>query len=367
MEEINRRVTFMAAYRLARAEGKTEEAAYLEARTAIETTQNEYAKWNRPEFMRGPIKSLMFMFMQYQQNMIFQMYGGDKAWARLLGVHLAMAGLMGLPFMGNLRDLIKWFGKLFGENWDLEMEAREFIKDVGVNPDWVMNGAGHNFFGVDLSGSLSMGRPIPGTEALANEGRFPERMLNASQDIGGAGIGYALNVMQAIADDNPDTFKRVQRAMPVFLQNAMKGIDEFEQGGRVDRTGALVSEVSPTEAVIHGALGFNPAQAAAESREFHAKKQLSQYWLTRRSVLLSQYFYASEIVKDREAAADVRQAIRDFNSEAPDRDLAITSSDLQQSVKARLRVQHAHAQGSPLGRKTQGLTARVEELYQTDQ
>lgn len=366
MEEINRRVTFMSSYRLSREKGTSIDQAFQDARTAVEDTQNEYAKWNRPEFMRGPLKSMMFMFMQYQQNMVFQMYGGDKSWLRLLAMHLAIAGLMGLPFVGNLNDLVKWLSKMWGTKVDPEQDAREFLVSIGTNPDWVLNGASHNAFGVDLSGSLSMGRIIPGLEALAQEGKFSDRVLSGSTDISGAGISFAINVMQAIADDNPNTLLRFQRALPAAFQNLSKSAEIAEHGGRIDKTGAVVSELSTSDAMLQ-ALGFNPAKSSTEMKEFHAKKQLVLYWQTRRATLMEQYWYAGYIANDREGLADVRNAIREFNASAPDRALMVTHDDISRSVKARQRAKLMREKGLTTQVRMHGMQAQLETNYITDE
>lgn len=81
---------------------------------------------------------------------------------------------------------------------------------------------------------------------------------------------------------------------------------------------------------------------------------------------MTQYYYASQVAKDREAAADVRQAIRDYNNDAPDKALKISSDDLTRSVQARQRVKKQHEAGVPLGKDTTGLGRYVEDLYQTD-
>lgn len=365
MEEINRRVTFVAALRTYKAQGMSDEQAYQESRTAIERTQGEYARWDRPEFMRGSTKSLMFMFMKFQQNMVFQMYGGDKAWLRILGMHLAVAGLMGMPFVANAKDVIKWLGKMWGLKVDLEEDARNLLADIGMNPDWVLNGVSHNAFGADLSGSLSLGRIIPGTDGLAQEGRFANRVLSSGSDVSGAGMSFILNVMQAIADDNPSTLLRFQRALPAAFQSLAKSAEILEHGGRVDRTGAVVAELTTGDAMLQ-ALGFNPAKAATEMREFHAKKQLVLYWQTRRTALMDQYWYAAHIAKDREGVADVREAIRKFNASAPDRALAVTHDDLSRSMKTRLRTKLLREKGLTPQTRMHGVQKQMDRLYQTD-
>ena len=72
-EQMNRRTTFLAAYRLERdrvlASGESlanaEVAAAEFGRKAVNTSQGEYAMYNRPEMARGNVLQYVFMYKQF--------------------------------------------------------------------------------------------------------------------------------------------------------------------------------------------------------------------------------------------------------------------------------------------------------------
>ena len=76
-EKLNRHVAAIAAFRLAKADGKSKEQAFGAAREAVEKTQYEYARWARPKFMRGKLGGTVFVFQSYLQNTLYFALGGD--------------------------------------------------------------------------------------------------------------------------------------------------------------------------------------------------------------------------------------------------------------------------------------------------
>src|SRR5690606_5366461 len=75
-EKLNRTITAIAAYNLEYARTKDHRTAYNAARDAVDSTQYENARWNRPRFMRGKLGTV-FVFHNYLQNTLFFMLGGD--------------------------------------------------------------------------------------------------------------------------------------------------------------------------------------------------------------------------------------------------------------------------------------------------
>lgn len=131
VEKMNRNVTFNAAVDLALAnpnvkylndlqyqnkqtfdeligEGFTDSQAkaFLAGRDAVNRTQFEYSRWNRPRFMKGKIKGTIFTFWLFTQGMLHfgkNSPGAMKYWFTML----AVAGLMGLPGAEDLKDIIR--------------------------------------------------------------------------------------------------------------------------------------------------------------------------------------------------------------------------------------------------------------------
>jgi len=389
-EKVNRRIVAIAAFRLARKQGMSPNAAYLKARDAVESTQYEYAIWNRAEFMRGK-KSVVFLFWQYMQNTAFFAFGGDPGWWRFMLMMLVLGGLSGLPFAEDLMNLAnfalrKW-GHLAGWNnptADVRTHMKGFVKDLNVNPDLIMHGLSRNTFaipqltaakdpaawqGFDLSGSLSMGRLIPGTEGLATYGAtqdFQQAFQSISTDWGGAFISIPLSLMQASADNHPDGFKRWERALPIAVRNAAKAYRYAQQEGDVSRTGAVpvkfdVNNTMHRAELIGQSMGFTPTRLSMEKDIRWNQKQAAQYWETRRRLIMQNYDW-SVAHGDKDSVKAARKAWMKFNSQVPKIIGGITGKDMVRSRKARVKARAKEEARLPKQRRYGQLYEEIREL-----
>lgn len=369
MEVLNREVTALAAYRLNRtqrgfdshSDEGYDHAALEKAGLAIQDTQNENAQWNRPEMMRGR-KSVLTMFMSYQQNLTYQMLGGDESWMRLLAVQMMAAGLLGIPFAQDIDELIKWFSrKVFGTDMSAERALRAYLKDVMGDPDWVLKGASHNVFGLDLSGSLSQGRAIPGIDALAMEGNFNDRLANAAGDVGGAGFSIILQFMKSLASNDPDVWRRFQRAWPQAVQAMVDGGQMLSGGKALDAQGRPIVDVSKGDALMR-TLGFQLTNVAQDKGKRFAQQDTAQFWLTRRAYVMGVWELAVE-GHDNNWREKAMSALRDYNNEVPDAQLKITAQQLRQSMMSRVKGDTMVSQGLPANRNLTQTYNRVGGLY----
>lgn len=369
VEVVNRTVTAVAAYRLSRRPGNYDpndpdgfdQSAANFASSAIDDTQNENAQWNRAELMRGR-KSLLTMFMSYQQNLIYQMLGGDQSWMRLLAVQMMVGGLLGIPFAKDIDELIKWFAReVFGSDWQAEKAMRAYLKDVTGNPEWFIRGLSHNVFGLDLSGSLSQGRVIPGIDALAMEGDFADRLANAASDVGGAGFSIILNAMRAASSNDPDLWKRASRMVPEFARSAYEGAEMLAQGRAVDSQGRLVAHTNTAEGLAR-MLGFQVTSVTNERIKRFAQKDVAAYWLSRRAYVLSKYEKALRS-NDSVERQDALAALYEYNKEAPEAALRITNKQLKQSMKRRQKSDEQVESGRAPSRTQQGIYDRTGRLF----
>ena len=123
-EQLNRRTTYLAAYRLERdrqlAAGATPQEAQARAqefgRKAVNTSQGEYAMYNRPEMARGNVAQYIFIYKQFVIISVELMKGMNyKGRLYFLGL-LLLACLVskGLPFADDLMDLVDTLAQKFG-------------------------------------------------------------------------------------------------------------------------------------------------------------------------------------------------------------------------------------------------------------
>jgi len=345
VEEYNRMTTILAAYRLNKASGLPglqggvgEGSAYLKARDAVDFTQNEYAPWNRARFLRGK-RSVALIFYSFAQHMAFFMFGGDKGWWRGMLMLMALGGVQGLPGAENIFDFLDWLGRIsLGKPVNLRQDAREMAQLLSLNPDFVMHGAFHSNFGLgwDTSGSVSLGRLIPGTDAIFGQGEAHRRIVQMAGEVGGPFGSLTMNIIQAMMDDNPNMLLRMERALPPLVRNlsrAYRGATEDRWTDTQGRT--VIDEVTGLE-VLGQVAGFNPTVKSRMQESRHFQREAAQFYVLRRQNLMTMWWQARQ-ARDPEAIADVRQAIAKYNSDVPDRQLKITQDDLKSSERARER------------------------------
>lgn len=370
IELANRYGTALAAYRLAKTQQSFDphdldgfdRAARDFAKAAVQDTQNENAQWNRAELMRGG-KSVFTMFMSYQQNVMYQMFGGDQSWLRLLAVQLTLAGLMGLPFAKDLDNLVKWFSrKVLGDDQSIEKATRAYLEDTFINPDILLKGSSYNVFGENLQGSLSMGQVIPGLDALAMEGSFADRLSNAAGDVGGAGASVLLEFMKAMASNKPADINRFINVLPAAFKNVKQGYDMLTTGSANNSQGDPIAEVTKTQAALK-LFGVQPTQASQASELRFVQKDAAQFWLTRRQYVLTLYYRA---VKDQDGDAldAAKEALLKYNDEVPSAALRLDGKTVRNSVNSQFKADFRTEHDLPSGKKNFQLYQDIAAGYQ---
>lgn len=353
-EKLNRRVTFMAAHDLATKDGLTGEARYQAAKDAVDTTQLNYEKWNRPEMLRGK-KGLFMMFMQFNLGMLHlgtNGFSGNVAkwnW-RWWALMLASGGTLGLPFAENLIDLAEWaLLKMYpNQRINIKHELKKLVGELAGNmqsaPDIFLHGLSRYGFGLvpfaDLSGSISMGRMIPGTDVLlaqAEGASWNDALAKAVTESGGATSSLVLRMMQGLASNDPDSWKRWEKALPMTaMQNIsaslrwyQRGAEETSKGGDLVKFDA--SDPWQAAEMVGKSLGFTPERLAAKREDVYIKQDISRYYETRKGMLLNAVDEARQH-GDTEAITRAIDAVRDFNSQVPIRALGITGDQLRKSL-----------------------------------
>lgn len=390
-EKFNRNATALAAYRLARDSGMPEPVRY--AREAIEKTQFEYAKWNRAEFMRGK-KSVIFLFWQYMQHASYLFFGGDgkKTAIRMWLLALFVAGVEGLPFAKTILNLINLGGKEVKEamgvadpRMKLEEDMRELLLEITDKPDLVLNGMA-SYWGlgplhllsltgapvpeVDISGSLSFGSPVGFLdEALTGSGSPDQELGKLTASILGPVGGMMLQGYKSWNSTDPDEWKNIERALPVFMKNAMQGARWLDEGQETFRGGGEFLNMDKPEhrvSAIAKAMGFQPTRLTQKYKQVMAQQEAAMYWSLRKQMLLTDYAYAVQI-GDREARKDANDAIRKHNKNMRQvkelRGLAISSKDLKRSLRAKQREIALRERGLTSQKRQQPLHQSLKELY----
>jgi hypothetical protein len=348
-EKLNRRVVALAAYRLARAKGMDNNTSLSEAREALRTTQFEYARWNRAAFMRGKA-GVLFVFMQYLQNVLY-FTARDPGNVRYLLMMLMAAGLQGLPGAEDLMDTIDWgatkIKRLTGSadpRVDIRKELRRLIISLDMSPELLMHGGSAQSFGLGLpaisdmlgtslpsfsfESSISAGRVIPGWQSLMNLNRMSGGgAVEGAKDILGAAITIPINMLRWTGDFDPSVYRKFERAAPSVLKGAARALRAWDEKGLRDRGGNLIvdfDQENPShiaELVGMGLFAMTPTRVIRAQEARFSDKEILQYYRELRGYLLADFYFAMDQKRNGNGSDDevknVRQAIRQFNKEAP--------------------------------------------------
>lgn len=392
-EKINRNVMAIATYRLALEKGMDHDAAVFAAERAIEDTQFIYERWNRAPLFRGR-KGAALIFMSFVQNtMVFA--AADPGAMRWWMMQLIMGGLIGLPFAKDLLDLLSatWNGinHLFNTRKpykDFELEIRRqlvaTIGEWGLNPDLILHGISKDSMGIanlpimenfplpriDLSGSMSMGDILPLTEnvkSLAAGQGLEEFLMKSAEGIGGAGIAPIMSITRAMASNDPNEWRRWEKALPTALRSASQALRIRTEGAETTQRGDVIARFDPHDMrdnaeLILKAMSFQP-KALTEGWELEiAQREYVGFYKVQKSSLLRDYNYA-RVQKDREGIADARAAIIEYNKNVPFREMGISNKEAKQSFNTYRSIQKKAGHDVAMQREYRRLENELSGVY----
>lgn len=245
LEMLNRVATFLTAYRLEFARTKSKEKAREYADSVIYETHGNYSAFNAPRYFNANwVTKLATQFRKFQLiqagEMIRMVSGAFRdadpevraearrklAWT--MGVHLALTGAKGAPFVGLILGAMA--GAFGDDGDDAEDWIRKMINDKSVS-DVLLEGL-PSMAGVDVSGRLGAGQmlspfPYVSTDAKTNREAMLEYMLAI---LGPAGSLVARGATAKDYFAQGDYYKATEQVAPSFLTNVMKTYRLFTEG-----------------------------------------------------------------------------------------------------------------------------------------
>ncbi|MGG2100411.1 PLxRFG domain-containing protein [Stenotrophomonas sp. NRRL B-14846] len=373
-EVMNREATGMAAYRLARADGKSFDDAVKFARDAIFDTHFDYSNANRARFMQSGTAKVLLMFRQYSLNMTWALgrmvwnasFGQDpqvRQIARrnltgLLGMSALFSGAMGLPMMGMIMGALNGIQATFGDDdepWDAETELRAFLTGMlgQGGADLLLHGPADKLTGANISGRVGLDSLWirDADRELDGRGMFNNLLEQAAGPMGGVLKNVLVGKQQV---DEGHIMRGVETMLPKGLKDMIKAGRYATQGVNTLRGDPVVEDLSPWEILLQ-ANGFAPEKVSRQYETTRALKNYEQHILDRRKSLVNAFAMALRN-GDASDRASVLSKIGAFNKANPE--LAITSSGLQQSIKNRARYSARAEAGIVLNPK---LAARLNK------
>ncbi|MEQ6437219.1 PLxRFG domain-containing protein [Comamonas sp. w2-DMI] len=336
-EQFNRRSTFIAAYRTAKAEGMVDPASF--ARRAVIETQFQYSKANKPQWARGAIGGTLFTFKTYSVSYLELMHRmwnqggpeGKRAVGWAVAMLLLMGGAGGLPFMEDVEDLVDGAAQLMGYNVSAKQWRKQLLADVVGKEvaDFMEQGvSGLPGAPVDVSGRLGMGNLIPGTGLfLSKQGRERDllEIAGPAGDFVSRGFTAARKVLTG------DVGGAALEVSPTAVRNLAKGADMAATGMYRDQKGYKVLDTTLAEAAAK-AIGFQP-KSVAEVQEANSFMQRSKSFYIQQSSEIKAQWADALFRKDEAAVQRVRERLADWNRDNPEQPIVVKMPDIWKRVR----------------------------------
>lgn len=346
-EKFNRQVTFVAAYRLAREAGTSQQQAYQDAVQATYDGHFDYSANNRPRVMQGNVARVLLLFKQYGQNMVYTLVrnaqqalaaakpedraAARKALAGLLTTHAMAAGVLGLPMVTTLLAAASMLGGDDDEPWDAQVAMQNMLADAfGQKPAEVLSHGLSRLTPWDISGRVGLNQLIlPDVQEGLEGQRLGESAMAAAL---GPVAGIGINALKGLQEMSEGRYQRGLETMaPSVLRGPLKAW-RYETEGVKDKTGIVVQDQVDAAAVAGQAVGFSPSSVRNAYEGKAAIVGQDRSLQARRSALVEQFAMAA-MAKDEEGKAEAREAIKRFNEKNPAR--RIQPMQLTQSVRMR--------------------------------
>ncbi|WP_310637529.1 PLxRFG domain-containing protein [Delftia acidovorans] len=336
-EQFNRRSTFIAAFRIAKAQGMPDPGAF--ARKAVLETQFVYSKANKPQWARGAVAGTLFTFKTYSVSYLELMQRmwkqggpeGKRAVGWALAMLLLMGGAGGVPFAEDLEDLIDGAGQLMGYNisskqWRKQALAGIVGKELGEFMEQGLSGLPGA--PIDVSGRLGMGNLIPGTGLFLTKQSRERDLLEV---VGPAGDLVARGFTAGRKVLTGDVAGAALEASPTAVRNLAKGADMTTTGMYRDQKGYKVIDTTLAEAVAK-AIGFQP-KSVAEVQEANSFMQRSKSFYTQTSSDIKAQWAQAVFEKDEAGLQRVRDRLADWNKNNPEQPIVVKIPDVMKRVR----------------------------------
>jgi hypothetical protein len=332
-EQLNRRTTALATYRLHRARleasgvTNTQELrskATAEANKAVDETQGNYDMYNRPQIARGNIFQYPFMYKQFVLTSVQLLWAmPPKARLMYLTMMFLAAGLKGFPFADDLFDLIDTIAQMLGIRMgSIEMEAHKVLDNIvpGASP-FIMNGVLDRFSGATVSTRLGHGDLVPLTGSLLAGASFQREAVNLfgpvySMFTGLAGMAKStLRYGGEALGFKPDTTRinDIARESPIAAIRALGDGYAYNRDSSITNAQGKVVSTDMTEFdVVRRIMGFYPAVATRENRVVKLSKRVSDYTAEIRREFQVAYVKA-KVSKNQSWANEISKQVQDWN------------------------------------------------------
>ena len=375
-ERLNREVTFLANYRLLRADGAGHDAAIEEADALVKKIHFDYQNTARPRVMQGDAAKLMLIFRNFTVNMLYRLFrdthqavAGDskadrlEARNQLVGITLSMmahAGIKGVWGYGLIMALLgaAWPGADDDDLKDWLQDALLMEGDSAGTAAWnwtmglALNGVPGNVLGVSLTNRIGMPNlwfqpPRAGTEGQDLWTHYLEQIAGPAVAIPGQFLTGLSMLTDAWGEGNGDNALRgVEKMVPGFVSDVIKPARFFTYGANTYYGDPLIDDVGPLDA-LRAAIGFTPARLSERYEINNRLKSREREIMDRRKRI--QKAIGDAVADGGDIPAKAMRDLQDFNDEFPE--YPITPETVRASIRGRARMKERNEYGVSLNPK----------------
>ncbi|CAB4154472.1 LT_GEWL domain containing protein [uncultured Caudovirales phage] len=364
-EGFNRKLTFIAAWEVAKAKGETDPYAF--SVKAVNETQGVYNKVNRPNWARGPVGRTVLTFKQFSityVELLSRMWKrggpeGKRAALMMLAMLMLASGEEGLPFSQDLDDLIDTVGQMFGFDTNMRRNKRRLAHEIlgKAGGDLFLYGASSQL-PLDFAGRLGLGNLIPGTGILKPSDK--ELLGRNVAEVFGPAAGMAGQIADAYeAFTEGNQKKALQNLAPKAIKDILAGVEMFDKGYATDSKGRKTTDVTAGEAAIK-AVGFNPTKVAELTRKTMPIQQDVAMQRRTESAILDQWV-RGVTDKDQAMIEQAQARLDEWNRANPNTPIQISGAQ----IKSRIRNQGLNKDTRLLKAAPKEMRGRVAEGLDT--
>lgn len=343
-EQFNRRSTFIAAFRIAKAQGMPDPGAF--ARKAVLETQFVYSKANKPQWARGAVGGTLFTFKTYSVSYLELMQRmwkqggpeGKRAVGWALAMLLLMGGAGGVPFMEDVEDVADGLGQMMGYNVSAKQWRKQALASIVGKElaEFLEQGvSGLPGAPIDVSGRLGMGNLLPGTGLwLTKQDRERDllEVAGPAGDLAKRGFSAVRELMGGVMKADVSAVGRAAlEVSPTAVRNLAKGADMAATGMYRDQKGYKVIDTTLAEAAAK-AIGFQP-KSVAEVQEANSFMQRSKSFYTQTSSDIKAQWAQAVFEKDDAGLQRVRERLADWNKNNPEQPIVVKIPDVMKRVR----------------------------------
>ncbi|MRN67953.1 PLxRFG domain-containing protein [Brucella sp. 10RB9213] len=374
-EVINREVTALAAYRLARNSGMRSERAIEAAHDLTWKVHFDYSNSSRARVLQSDFAKVALVFRSYQMNMIYrivrdaqQAFKGESKEVRreavyqLTGALGMMALTSGVTGIFGFNAAMIALGMLFGDDDDpFEFETKVkktivdiFGKDLG---GMILNGPVGHLTGIDLTNRIGMADIWF---------RSPNRDLDGQQEYQywimsqlGAAVSMGSQFWQGASQlAKGEYWRATETVLPKFVRDPMKAFRYYNEGVRSARGDDVINvdQIDGFDAARQF-IGFTPAKVTEAWERNSTLKNAEKRLNDRRRQLMNEFAIAVE-QRDPDARRAVLKRIQEFNASPYNRVIQINGESLQRSLRTRRRNAQLREDGALITNRELGIQLR---------